>query len=204
MKQLFVFPFFFFLLSTTQVAAQKATSPQASKERFFIDVHHLVPGKVSFDDVAAAHAKDLATQEKYGVSFLRYWVDEKTGNVYCLSSARDSSAVVQTHREAHGLLPNEIHGVKEGIEALPEDGKTYFLDIHRLGKVKASDVAKAHEKDLAVQGKYGVNFINYWVDEKKGMVYCLSQASDAAQVIQTHKEAHGLIPDSVELVKQGK
>jgi len=42
------------------------------------------------------------------------------------------------------------------------------------------------------------------VDEKKGMVYCLSQASDAAQVIQTHKEAHGLIPDSVELVKQGK
>ena len=57
---------------------------------------------------------------------------------------------------------------------------------------------------LLKQEKYGVNFINYWVDEKRGTVLCLSQASDASKVIQTHKEAHGLIPVSVTSVKQGQ
>ena len=80
------------------------------------------------------------------------------------------------------------------------------MDVHELGagNVKAEDVEKAHQKDLAVQKKYGVNFINYWVDEKTGTVLCLSQASDASKVIATHKEAHGLVPVSVMAVKQGQ
>ena len=72
------------------------------------------------------------------------------------------------------------------------------------GKVTAKDVAAAHQKDLAVEKKYGVNFINYWVDEKEGVVMCLSQAKDSNAVIQTHKEAHGLLPAYVEQVKPGK
>ena len=55
-----------------------------------------------------------------------------------------------------------------------------------------------------VLGKYGVNLINYWVDEKNGTVMCLAQAPDSAALIKTHKEAHGLIPVSVMLVKQGQ
>jgi len=78
------------------------------------------------------------------------------------------------------------------------------MDVHFLGagQITAVDVAAAHKKDLAVQQKYGVNFINYWVDEKDGTVICLSQAKDAAPVIKTHKEAHGLIPAYVLKVKQ--
>ena len=68
----------------------------------------------------------------------------------------------------------------------------------------AKAVAEAHQKDLAVQKKYGVNLINYWVDEKNGIVMCLAQAPDSAALINTHKEAHGLIPVSVTLVKQGQ
>ncbi|RRB18390.1 DUF4242 domain-containing protein [Larkinella knui] len=81
-----------------------------------------------------------------------------------------------------------------------------FLDIHQLGpgNVTAKAVAEAHAKDLAAQGKYGVNFINYWVDEKSGVVMCLSEAKDAKSVIDTHKEAHGLIPVEVHPVKQGQ
>jgi hypothetical protein len=81
-----------------------------------------------------------------------------------------------------------------------------YLDIHELGagKVTAADVAGAHQKDLAIQGKYGVNLINYWVDEKKGTVMCLAQAPDSTALINTHKEAHGLIPIRVEKVKQGQ
>ncbi|TLV04030.1 DUF4242 domain-containing protein [Dyadobacter luticola] len=78
--------------------------------------------------------------------------------------------------------------------------------MHQLGagNVTAKAVADAHVKDLAVQGKYGVNFINYWVDEKSGAVMCLSEAKDANSVISTHKEAHGLIPVEVHQVKQGQ
>lgn len=43
---------------------------------YFIDVHDLEPGKVTFKDVEGAHQKDLATQDKYGVKFMKFWVDE--------------------------------------------------------------------------------------------------------------------------------
>ncbi|MBE7174293.1 MAG: DUF4242 domain-containing protein [Williamsia sp.] len=72
------------------------------------------------------------------------------------------------------------------------------------GKVAAADVAQAHQKDLATQKKYGVNFINYWVDEKTGDIFCLSQAADANAVVSTHQEAHGLLPAEILQVKQGK
>jgi hypothetical protein len=179
---------------------------QNSKNNLYIDVHYLPDGKVKYEDVAAAHAKDLATESKYGVQFIKYWVDESKGVVYCLSSAPDSSAITSTHREAHGLIPQTIYKVDDGDEAVSDKNKTFFLDIHQLGadKVTAADVEEAHKKDLAVQKKYGVSFINYWVDVKTGTVLCLSQASDASRVIATHKEAHGLVPVSITVVKQGQ
>jgi len=182
------------------------TPGNASKKNLYIDVHQLEPGKVKYEDVAGAHAKDLAVEKKYGVSFLKYWVDEKKGLVYCLSSSPDSESITRTHAEAHGLLPANIYQVKDGEEAQINNQKNFFLDVHYLGegKVTAKDVAGAHAKDLAVQKKHGVNFINYWVDEKGGVVMCLSQAKDSASVISTHKEAHGLLPAYVLKVKQGE
>jgi hypothetical protein len=161
---------------------------------------------VKYEDVAKAHTKDLAVEKKYGVSFLKYWVDEEKGLVYCLSSSPDSESITRTHAEAHGLLPDNIYQVKDGEEAQIKNQKNFFLDVHYLGegKVTAKDVAAAHAKDLAVEKKHGVNFINYWVDEKSGVVMCLSQAKDSASVISTHKEAHGLLPAYVLKVKQGE
>lgn len=86
----------------------------AAGKNLFIDVHKLEPGKVTFEDVKAAHLKDLATQGAYGVSFIKFWVDEAAGEVYCLSEAPNAKAIQDTHGKAHGLLPDEIHAVKEG------------------------------------------------------------------------------------------
>ena len=176
------------------------------EKNLYLDVHQLTPGKVKFEDVAAAHLKDLAVEKKYGVHFINYWVDEEQGLVYCLSSTGDSSSIRKTHAEAHGLLPDHIYKVTEGTEATLTGNKTLFLDIHKLGagNVTAAAVADAHKKDLAVQGKYGVNFINYWVDEKTGVVMCLSEAADSSSIIKTHKEAHGLMPVEILRVKQGQ
>lgn len=187
------------------------TRPDASElksagKNLYIDVHQLEPGKVKYETVAKAHAKDLAVQGKYGVNFLKYWVDEEKGLIYCLSSASDTASIRKTHAEAHGLIPDLSYPVTDGIEAALTGKKNLFLDIHYLGagKVSAKDVAAAHEKDLAVQHKHGVNFINYWVDEKKGVVMCLSEAKNSSSVVQTHKEAHGLVPAEVLKVKQGE
>jgi hypothetical protein len=178
----------------------------AETKHLYIDVHQLEPGKVKYEAVAEAHKKDLATQSKYGVNFIRYWVDENKGLVYCLSSASDTGSIIKTHAEAHGLLPAHIYPVTDGEAAALKDQKNLFLDIHYLGagKVTAKDVAEAHKKDLAAQSIYGVNFINYWVNEKEGVVMCLSQAKDSTSVIQTHKNAHGLLPDVIMKVKQGE
>jgi len=193
-----------------QVSAQTKkidTSEELKNAKnLYIDVHQLTPGKVKFTDVAAAHVKDLAVENKYGVHFINYWVDEAKGLVYCLSSTDDSSSIRKTHAEAHGLLPDHIFKVTEGSAAALTGNKNLFLDIHKLGagNVTAAAVADAHKKDLAVQGKYGVNFINYWVDEKVRVVMCLSEAADSNAIIATHKEAHGLIPVEILRVKQGE
>lgn len=197
------------LISVDVMAQPSKTDEQAHAEKtkkFFIDVHQLEPGKVRFADVAEAHKKDLSTQNKYGVNFIKYWVDESQGLVYCLSSAADSASIAKTHAEAHGLLPSYVYGVTQGEADTLKNNNNLFLDIHYLGarNVTAKDVADAHKKDLAVQEKYGVSFINYWVDEKQGLVLCLSQAKDSASVINTHKEAHGLLPKTVLKVKQGE
>lgn len=80
----------------------------------FLDVHHHIPG-LTAEAVAEAHAKDLATQAKHGVKYIRYWYDEATGKVFCLAEAPNADACVAVHREAHGLMADEITQVKEGI-----------------------------------------------------------------------------------------
>ncbi|MFT3934408.1 MAG: DUF4242 domain-containing protein [Chitinophagaceae bacterium] len=174
-------------------------------QNMYIDVHHLGAGKVTYEAVAKAHLKDLATEKKYNVQFLKYWVDEAKGDVYCLSTAMDTSGITKTHAEAHGLLPDHIYQVTDGMAAAIQGNNGLFLDVHELGsgKVTAQAVAGAHQKDLAVEKQYGVHFINYWVNEKEGVVMCLSQAPDSSAIIQTHKAAHGLLPAYVMQVKQG-
>jgi hypothetical protein len=192
-------------LFSQQSAAQVGNFDNRSKN-YFIDVHHFGPGKVAAKDVETAHQKDLAVEKKYKVTILKYWFDEAKGDVYCLSSSENTESIRNTHAEAHGLLPEEFYKVSEGQEAVMKGKNNLYLDIHELGpgKVTAADVAGAHQKDLAIQGKYGVNLINYWVDEKKGTVLCLAQAPDSTALINTHKEAHGLIPLRVAKVKQGQ
>ncbi|MGH8946157.1 MAG: DUF4242 domain-containing protein, partial [Acidimicrobiia bacterium] len=64
-------------------------------------------------DVAGAHGKDLETQGKYGVNYLRYWVDEDAGKVFCLVEAGSAEDANTVHREAHGLVADEIYPVGE-------------------------------------------------------------------------------------------
>ena len=79
----------------------------------FIDVHSHLKG-VKLADVKDAHEKDLKVQNRYGVKFLKFWVDEEAGTILCLSDAPDRDAPRKAHSDAHGLLPDETYEVQEG------------------------------------------------------------------------------------------
>ncbi|HEX5189984.1 MAG TPA: DUF4242 domain-containing protein [Streptosporangiaceae bacterium] len=79
----------------------------------YMDVH-TIDGGVSADDVAKAHMADLQTEGKYDVHYLRYWVDETQGKVFCLVDAPSAGAASSVHREAHGLVADHVYEVTEG------------------------------------------------------------------------------------------
>lgn len=79
----------------------------------FMDVHAVDPG-VPFEEVSKAHLADLQTQPKYDVSYLRYWVDSAAGRIFCLVEAPSADAAALVHKEAHGLVAQEIYEVREG------------------------------------------------------------------------------------------
>jgi uncharacterized protein DUF4242 len=80
----------------------------------FMDVHNQLPSGATAADVAKAHQADLETQDKYNVRYINYWVDESAGKVFCLVEAPDADAAHTVHREAHGLVADEIYPVQQG------------------------------------------------------------------------------------------
>jgi hypothetical protein len=80
----------------------------------FMDVHGSLPEGATAEDVAQAHKADLETQEKYGVHYLNYWADADAGRVFCLVEAPNAEAAHAVHKEAHGLVADEIFPVVQG------------------------------------------------------------------------------------------
>lgn len=80
----------------------------------FMDVHDTIPEDADAAAVAAAHQADLDVQEKYGVQYLHYWLDEKDRKIFCLVDAPDAETAHAVHREAHGLVADRIHQVVQG------------------------------------------------------------------------------------------
>jgi hypothetical protein len=79
----------------------------------FMDIHEIAGG-VSIDDVAKAHEADLQTQGGHDVHYLKYWVDEGAGRIFCLVDAPSADAANTVHRDAHGLVADSIFEVTEG------------------------------------------------------------------------------------------
>lgn len=78
----------------------------------YMDVHRNVDADATA--VAEAHKADLAVADEHGVTYHRYWVDDDEGAVFCLFDAPNKAAGETVHREAHGLVADEIYEVHEG------------------------------------------------------------------------------------------
>jgi class 3 adenylate cyclase len=72
------------------------------------------------------------------------------------------------------------------------------MDIHEFRDgITAEDLAKAHEADLAIQGKHGVNYLKYWVNESAGKAFCLVDAPNAEAACHVHRESHGIVAEKI-------
>ena len=79
----------------------------------YMDVHKGLE-VLSAEAVVNAHRKDREIQGKHAVNYLRYWFNEADGTVFCLCEAPSKAAAEAVHREAHGLVADELVEVKEG------------------------------------------------------------------------------------------
>lgn len=78
-----------------------------------------------------------------------------------------------------------------------------FMDVHTIeGGVDAAAAAQAHQADLAVQDRYGVSYLRYWIDEAGTRIFCLIEADSAQDAVAVHREAHGLVADEIFAVSE--
>jgi len=83
----------------------------------YMDIHE-IPGGITADEVAKAHAHDAAVEGKYGVHYHKYWVNERAGKIFCLCEAPNAEAAMQVHREAHGQVAEKIIQVESDVADL--------------------------------------------------------------------------------------
>jgi class 3 adenylate cyclase len=72
-----------------------------------------------------------------------------------------------------------------------------YIDIHDIQDISPEAIAEAHEADLAVQQKHGVNYIKYWLNEDKRRVFCLCTAPNAEAAEHVHRDAHGMVAERI-------
>jgi len=93
-----------------------------------LEAFHKGSGKVSFEDVARAHAKDLTVEKKYGMQFLKCWLDKTEGTIYCLSATVGSRQIIKTHAQAYVLLADQKVLAPEGDYLLLNRGEDFCPD----------------------------------------------------------------------------
>src|SRR2546430_10448465 len=120
----------------------------------YMDIHE-IPGGVSAEDVAKAHAQDVEVQDKYGVSYHKYWVNEKAGKVFCLCHAPNAEAAKQVHREAHGLVAEKVIQVEPEVADLFMGGS----EVNTAGAVILPG-AEANARDAGIRTIFFIDIVD--------------------------------------------
>ena len=69
-----------------------------------------------------------------------------------------------------------------------------FMDIHHLDEVDPDALAGAHERDLQVQARYGVDYQRYWFSRDPARVFGLDRAPPAT--VAPHRPSTSSLPVS--------
>jgi class 3 adenylate cyclase len=108
----------------------------------YMDIHELRGADAKA--VAEAHAADVATQTRYGVEYIKYWFNEKSGKVFCLCTAPDAESARCVHEQANGLVAEQI------IEVEPQLAEA-FLGGGAVAATGDVRVPGSDERDTAIR-----------------------------------------------------
>ena len=122
----------------------------------FIDIH-TVDGPITLDAVTQAHKADLATQVQHGVNYLRYWVDEAGGKIFCLVDAPSAAVAAVVHRQAHGLVAQESYQVTEGGQEVTTDHETSTAEHPEFAPPEAWDAIAAGYAEHVAPGEQSLS-----------------------------------------------
>ena len=135
----------------------------------YMDIHE-IDGGVPAEDVAKAHAEDVKVQDKYGVHYHKYWVNEKAGKIFCLCHAPNAEAATQVHREAHGMVADKI------IEIQPE------LEEGFLGGIEVNEAGAAVVPGATNERDSGIRTILF-TDIVESTTFTQTLGDEAAMVL---------------------
>ena len=181
----------------------------------YMDVHRNLHAKP--EEVAMAHSLDLEVQTKYGVHYTRYWHNIENGCVYCLVEAPSIVDAIRVHKEAHGLVAEQLIEVTmEQVDAFlgaqkstpsgtdPNDGGfrvVMFTDIvgstalgGQLGDQLFHDVLKTHNAVMreALRSHSGTE-IKHTGDGVLASFLSVEQGVECAVAIQKNFAEHNLL-----------
>lgn len=71
------------------------------------------------------------------------------------------------------------------------------MDLHKFPRITIEEAKRAHVADEAIQVKYGVKYLQFWVNEQAGSLFCLVEGPDKKTVEDVHRMAHGHVACAV-------
>ncbi len=78
-----------------------------------------------------------------------------------------------------------------------------YMDFHQFETISVEDVKQAHIADKVVQKQYGVRYLQFWVNETAGTVFCLVEGPNPEACEACHQEAHGNLACNLQEVEPG-
>lgn len=112
----------------------------------FMDYH--IISDISIDAVKRGHMADRSVQDKHGVKYIQFWVNQEAGTIFCLIEAPDKESCEAVHQEAHGNIACNIVKVESGFYKLVM-GESPKVD-HGIVLAKDGNLDKAYRFALVI------------------------------------------------------
>ncbi len=77
-----------------------------------------------------------------------------------------------------------------------------YMDRHEGVTQTCEEIAEVHLRDIEIQGKYGVRYVTYWIEEEAQQAFCLVDAPSKERAALVHKEAHDDVANEIIEVNQ--
>ncbi|MTI89445.1 MAG: DUF4242 domain-containing protein [Balneolaceae bacterium] len=140
----------------------------------YMDIHTVDSDTFSVEDVVKAHMEDLAIQERFGVTQLKYWVNVDAKTLFCLMRGPNKEACNEVHKQSHGNTACNIIEVSDDEFNLFLGQGTHINDLAQTfsGEIDTGyrTILSITVFDLTRRHKYHTNKVYKIIEQYEGIV----------------------------------